>query len=343
MKPRPIRFRAVRPVAPATSLFAVAPLLLAACLLMQGRAGAGPLEEEAARQLTFCWDEAQKGSYERAKQSAESALRLDPSLFEAMVCKAQAYEGLGNRELAEAILNAYLELHGREKLSPAARALMKRLGVPGGEDPSDVAAADAAAVGGASDPFVDTPPAKAEEEPAELGEVAEKTEKSKTSAKDDKGEKTEKEEKAEESEKAEKPEKSTKSEESSASSSGPTKEQTKAAAEKQGKASAEAEIAAEAEAGPSPEQQKRRRSGGIVAGVLLSAAGLGAGATGLVLVVDSVQAQQHLDVQRSQAAAQNIATDDIEALESKERQYLTRRAIVAAADRKSTRLNSSHT
>jgi len=68
------------------------------------------MEEEAGRQHDFAKKELAKGEYAKAVQSAESALRLDPTLYRAFVTKALAYEGLGNLDLAESLLVAFQEL-----------------------------------------------------------------------------------------------------------------------------------------------------------------------------------------------------------------------------------------
>jgi tetratricopeptide (TPR) repeat protein len=70
---------------------------------------AGP-EEEAVRQLEFARAEIEAGDYEKAVRSAESAFRLSPILYEALVVKAMAYHGLGSSDLALTLLGAYAEL-----------------------------------------------------------------------------------------------------------------------------------------------------------------------------------------------------------------------------------------
>ena len=87
----------------------LAALVLASPALTPRFAHAG-MEEEAGRQLGFARAELDKGEYERAIKSAESALRLDPTLYDAFVIKGLAYEGLGNLPLAESLLVAYQEL-----------------------------------------------------------------------------------------------------------------------------------------------------------------------------------------------------------------------------------------
>ena len=72
-------------------------------------AWAGP-EEEAARQLEFARAEIEIRDFEKAVRSAESAFRLSPILYEALVVKALAYHGLGSSDLALTLLGAYAEL-----------------------------------------------------------------------------------------------------------------------------------------------------------------------------------------------------------------------------------------
>ena len=103
-------------------------LVLVLVSLMSGIARAG--DSEASRQLEFARVEITEGRFDRALQSAESALRLDPSCYEALVVKALAHEGLGNEDVAEALLVAYLEMvDGLEPLAEAREAL-ERLRAP---------------------------------------------------------------------------------------------------------------------------------------------------------------------------------------------------------------------
>jgi len=67
-------------------------------------------EDEARRQLEFAQLEVDEGNFEKALASADSALRLYPSLYEAYVYKALAYEGLGKLKMAESFLLTYREL-----------------------------------------------------------------------------------------------------------------------------------------------------------------------------------------------------------------------------------------
>ena len=83
--------------------------------------------EEAERQLTFARRELEQSRYDRAITSAESALRLDPTAVDAFVLKALAYEGLGEVELAESLLIAYLEITKDLPRDPSASQALARL------------------------------------------------------------------------------------------------------------------------------------------------------------------------------------------------------------------------
>ena len=87
------------------------------------QAQAQSMGEEAERQLAFARSELAEGKYERAMASAESALRLNPALYEALLVKALALAGLDNRSKAEALLVTYIELAGKMASPEAAEAL----------------------------------------------------------------------------------------------------------------------------------------------------------------------------------------------------------------------------
>ncbi len=103
--------------------------LLAALMLTSPLAEARPTtpEEEAKRQLEFGWKEIVGGGWHDALTSAESALRLYPGLYEAMVVKALAYEGLEDYRRAESWLQTYLELIGSARPHPEAVKLRARV------------------------------------------------------------------------------------------------------------------------------------------------------------------------------------------------------------------------
>jgi len=84
-------------------------------------------EEQASRQLEFAREELNAGRFERAIKSAESALRLDPTQYEAIVIKALSFEALGDVKKAEALLIAYLEFSRGFQPDPRVGEALKRL------------------------------------------------------------------------------------------------------------------------------------------------------------------------------------------------------------------------
>ena len=106
-------------------------LLLLVAALGVGIAAPTPafaqLEQEAERQLDFAWKELEAEKWEGAIASAESALRLNPALYTAMVVKALAYEGMGELRKAESWLQTYLELTESLSQAPEAMDLANRL------------------------------------------------------------------------------------------------------------------------------------------------------------------------------------------------------------------------
>ncbi len=119
-------------------LLSVALLLIVPGVCMAQNRG----EEEARRQLEFAKEEIEEGDFEKALGSADSALRLYPSLYEAYVYKALAYEGLGKLKMAESFLLTYRELRPGEQDDVATEALARIQEKLGGgasaqEDPPD--------------------------------------------------------------------------------------------------------------------------------------------------------------------------------------------------------------
>jgi len=141
--------------AKSTSAALLAALLL---LLLASSAALAPAPapagtgEEAARQLQLAEDDLTAGQFERAAASAASALRLDPSLHEALVVRALALKGLGRLEDAAALLRAYKDLRGTlpadERVAPALieleRLLAAQSGPAGAHPPPSVSVEPAA-------------------------------------------------------------------------------------------------------------------------------------------------------------------------------------------------------
>ncbi len=104
------------------------------CLLLVGAVFSPALaiaqsatEKEARRQLEFARGEVDQRNFEKALASADSALRLEPSLYEAFVFKALAYEGLGDATKAEGYLVAYSDLAAPGQLMPEAAVALTRI------------------------------------------------------------------------------------------------------------------------------------------------------------------------------------------------------------------------
>ena len=87
---------------------------------------ASGVKEEATRQLDFARAEISEGDFERALQSADSALRLEAPAHEVFLLKGLAYEGLGQLHWAEAMLMAHIvALAGLEPTAEATAALQR--------------------------------------------------------------------------------------------------------------------------------------------------------------------------------------------------------------------------
>ena len=79
-------------------------------------------EAQAARQLDLAREELADSRPERALLSAASALRLNPTLYEALLVKGLAYEQTGDLTRAAGLVVAYTDLVGSLALPEAAEA-----------------------------------------------------------------------------------------------------------------------------------------------------------------------------------------------------------------------------
>ncbi len=101
-------------------------LILALAFLLMAPAAHAQLEEQAARQIALAQKDFDEGNYERAVNSASSALRLDPQLYDALVIKALSYEKLNESMLAYSLLVTYQELtRGMTQRPEVAPALVR--------------------------------------------------------------------------------------------------------------------------------------------------------------------------------------------------------------------------
>ena len=118
-----------------TILSATIVLFLPLALSMPAHAG---LEEEAERQILLAEEDLEAGNFERAAASAASALRLDPTRYDALVVRALALKGLGHLEDSAGLLRAYRDLRGTlpldERVEPALAEIASMLAPPAGDE-----------------------------------------------------------------------------------------------------------------------------------------------------------------------------------------------------------------
>jgi len=86
---------------------AAALALLGAVLLLPTTASAGPAEDESVRQVALARADLVEGHADRARAAAESALRLDPTAYEALLVQALTWEATGELRKARALALAY--------------------------------------------------------------------------------------------------------------------------------------------------------------------------------------------------------------------------------------------
>ncbi len=102
-------------------------LVFTLTLLVGTPALAQDLGTEARRQLELAREDLAQGNAERALAASQSALRMDPMLYEAMVVTALAYEKLGETTRAKALLTAYVEMTSGMQPLPEAMAALGRM------------------------------------------------------------------------------------------------------------------------------------------------------------------------------------------------------------------------
>jgi|GEM_PF-3478858 len=106
--------------------FALALVLMCTPALAPAPAHA-QLEEQASRQIELARGDLKAGNYERAINSASSALRLNPLLYEGLVIKGLAYEQLNETMLAYSLLVTYQELTRGMTQNPEVELALGRL------------------------------------------------------------------------------------------------------------------------------------------------------------------------------------------------------------------------
>jgi len=125
--------------------------LLCSVLLAPSSAWSQTAEEEQAYEKL---EEAKKhldgGDYEKARKSADTALRLYPALSDAMMYKALAYEGLGELKRAKGLLSTFLQVSLKDDMKEQAQGALERIQARLGEARQAVVDQEAAALAGAN-------------------------------------------------------------------------------------------------------------------------------------------------------------------------------------------------
>lgn len=85
---------------------------------------AGGADAEALRQLTLARADLAEGKTDRALHAAKSALRLDPTLYDALLVQGLAHEARGELDEGRALALAYIGAVGWEKADPRATDLL---------------------------------------------------------------------------------------------------------------------------------------------------------------------------------------------------------------------------
>jgi len=129
-------------------------LLSAMCvvLLMPSLAWSQSEEEEEAReQLAEAKEQLAESDYDAALKAATTALRLYPSLYEAMMYKGLAYEGLGELKRAKSLLSTFKKVSYDDDAKAVAEEALERIQTALGEERQAAVVEGAAALSEASD------------------------------------------------------------------------------------------------------------------------------------------------------------------------------------------------
>ena len=125
--------------------------LLCSVLLVPSSAWSQTDEEEQAYEKL---EEAKKyldgGDYEKARKSADTALRLYPALSDAMMYKALAYEGLGELKRAKGLLSTFMQVSLKDDMKEQAQGALERIQARLGEERQAVVDQEAAVLAGAN-------------------------------------------------------------------------------------------------------------------------------------------------------------------------------------------------
>jgi tetratricopeptide (TPR) repeat protein len=103
-------------------------------------------EEQAHQQLEVAKKELAEGNFEAARKAADAALRLYPSLYEAMMYKALAYEGLGELKRAKGLLRTFKQVSFGDEAKAVADEALGRIEGKLGEERQAAVDQEAAAL-----------------------------------------------------------------------------------------------------------------------------------------------------------------------------------------------------
>jgi len=121
--------------------------VLCLALLMPAPAWSQSAEEEQAhQQLETAKKELAESNFEAARKAADAALRLYPSLYEAMMYKALAYEGLGELKRAKGLLRTFKQVSFSDEAKVVADEALERIQGKLGEERQAAVDQEAAAL-----------------------------------------------------------------------------------------------------------------------------------------------------------------------------------------------------
>ncbi len=84
-------------------------------------------EEQAQERLEEAKKQLEAENFDKAREAADAALRLYPSLYEAMMYKALAYEGLGELKRARGLLSTFKQVSFSEEAKATADEALTRI------------------------------------------------------------------------------------------------------------------------------------------------------------------------------------------------------------------------
>ena len=136
------------------SIRTLLPLTLASLVLLAPTPswGQSDKEEQAREHLAEAEKQIKAEDFEKAREAADEALRLYPSLYQAMMYKAFAYEGLGELKRAKGLLRTFKQVSYSDEAKAQADEALARIQSKLGEEHKASVDQEAAALAEASAP-----------------------------------------------------------------------------------------------------------------------------------------------------------------------------------------------